>query len=222
MCSATVGIKCSIGVGPNKLIAKMACERAKPNGVRMVTEPEVKRFLSESKIDELYGIGAKTVERLKKLGYATIDQLAQARSMVLADEFGTSFGAEIKAFANGIDEREVTENYDVKSISREFTFEKDTGNDDEIKKEMGRLSAEVMKDVAKNQMSFRTITLKLRYQDFTEHIHSRSVKVTNRVDTVVQTAEELYAENVDRNKKVRKIGVRVSGLVSYKGQKRIA
>ena len=127
-----------------------------------------------------------------------------------------------RRFANGIDEREVTENYDVKSISREFTFEKDTGSDDEVKREIGRLSAEVMKDVARNQVSFRTITLKLRYQDFTEHIHSRSVKVTNRVDTVVQTAEELYAENVDRNKKVRKIGVRVSGLVSYKGQKRIA
>jgi DNA polymerase IV (DinB-like DNA polymerase) len=218
----TMGMKCSIGIGPNKLIAKMACERAKPNGIRMVRDSEVKEFLSGSKVEELYGIGAKTAERLKKLGYATVDQLAKARSMVLADEFGTSFGAEIRAFANGVDEREVTENYDVKSIGREFTFEKDTGSDDEIKGEIERLSREVMKDVERNQVSFRTITIKLRYQDFTEHIHSRSVKVTNSIDTLIQTADELYAENVDRTRKVRKIGVRVSGLVSYKGQKRIA
>ncbi len=218
----TVGIKCSIGIGPNKLIAKMACEKAKPNGIKIVKENEVREFLSGSKVDELYGIGAKTAERLKKLGYATVDELSKASNMALADEFGVSFGAEIKAFANGIDGREVTENYDVKSIGREFTFEKDTESGEEIRSAIGRLSSEVMKDVAKNQVSFKTITIKLRYYDFTEHLHSRSVKVTNSVDTLIQTAEELYSENADRSKKIRKIGVRVSGLISYKGQKRIA
>lgn len=217
-----VGIKCSIGVGPNKLIAKMACERAKPNGVKIVEETKVKAFLSESRIEDLYGIGAKTAERLKKLGYGTVDLLAQADNMVLANEFGTSFGAELKAFANGTDDREIIENYGIKSISREITFIKDTDSDAQIKDAIVQLSNEAIKDVEKNQVSFKTITLKLRYFDFTEHLHSKSVKTTNSVETVIKAAVELYVENVDRSKKVRKIGVRVSGLVNYKGQKRFA
>ncbi len=218
----SVGIKCSIGVGPNKLIAKMACEKAKPNGVKVVRDGEVKGFLSESRIEDLYGVGAKTAERLRKIGYGTVEQLAGADSMVLATNFGASFGAELRAFANGIDEREIVENYDIKSISREFTFEKDTDDASEVKTAISRLSKDAMKDVEKNQVSFKTITLKLRYFDFSEHLHSRSVKATSSLDTVIRTACELYDENVDRSKKVRKIGVRVSGLVSYKGQKRFA
>ena len=218
----SVGIKCSIGIGPNKLIAKMACERAKPNGVMAVGESEVKSFLLESKIEDLYGIGAKTAERLRKLGYGTVEQLAKADSMVLAENFGAPFGAELKAFASGIDEREVVGNYDIKSISREFTFEKDTKNSQEIKEAIGRLSKEVAKDVEKNQVAFKTITLKLRYFDFSEHLHSRSVKATSSLETVIRTACGLYDDNVEKNKDVRKIGVRVSGLVSYKGQKRFA
>ncbi len=218
----SVGIKCSIGIGPNKLIAKMACERSKPNGVMAVGGGEVKSFLLESKIEDLYGIGAKTAERLKKLGYGTVEQLAKADSMVLAENFGAPFGAELKAFASGIDEREVVGNYDIKSISREFTFEKDTKNSQEIKEAIGRLSKEVAKDVEKNQVAFKTITLKLRYFDFSEHLHSRSVKATSSLETVIRTACGLYDDNVEKNKDVRKIGVRVSGLVSYKGQKRFA
>ena len=218
----SVGIKCSIGIGPNKLIAKMACERAKPNGVMAVSDGEVKSFLLESKIEDLYGIGAKTAERLRKLGYGTVEQLAKADSMVLAENFGAPFGAELKAFASGIDEREVVGNYDIKSISREFTFEKDTKNSQEIKEAIGRLSKEVAKDVEKNQVAFKTITLKLRYFDFSEHLHSRSVKATSSLETVIRTACGLYDDNVEKNKDVRKIGVRVSGLVSYKGQKRFA
>ncbi len=218
----STGIKCSVGIGPNKLIAKMACEKAKPNGIGMVRPQEVKGFLSGSEIGELYGIGAKTAQRLKKLGYGTVDQLSKASSMVLADQFGATFGAELKAFANGIDEREVTGNYDVKSIGREFTFEKDTDSVEQVEDVIRRLSNDLIKDVAKRQVYFKTVTLKLRYFDFTEHLHSRTVRVTDSVGTVIDAAQELYAQNADRTKKIRKIGVRVSGFVSYRGQKKFA
>ncbi len=214
------GIKCSVGIGPNKLIAKMACEKAKPNGIKAVKEAEVRQFLSEARIDDLYGIGAKTVERLKKLGYDTVDGLANANSMEMVAEFG-ALGTEIKGYANGIDNREVTENYEVKSIGREFTFEKDTDSAQEIEGALKKLAAEVMKEVDKSNIAFKTITIKLRYYDFAEHLHTRSVKSTRNPEMLSGTAIELYRDNAERKKKIRKIGVRVSNLTSYKGQRRI-
>lgn len=215
-----VGIKCSVGIGPNKLIAKMACEKAKPNGIKLVREDDVKSFISDLDVDELYGIGGKTSEKLKRLGYSTVAQLSRANPVQLVEQFGT-FGGQMIKSANGIDESEVTENYEVKSIGREFTFERNTDDYNEIGKAIEKLSGEVMKDVAKGQVSFRTVTLKLRYGDFTEHIHSRSIKLASDLDTIIGISKELYRENVDRSRKVRKIGVRVSNFVSYKGQKKI-
>jgi len=216
-----VGLKCSIGVGPNKLIAKMACEKAKPDGIKVVEEKDVMDFIGKLKVDKLYGVGTKTSEKLEAMGYRTVEELSKANMMDMVDKFG-AFGTELVRYANGIDESEVTENYEVKSISREFTFEKDTDNDKQIIDEINKLGDAVITDVNKGQIYFKTITLKLRYKDFTEHLHSRSVKVTNDAKTLHDATRQLYMENVDKSRKVRKIGVRVSNLVSYKGQKRIA
>lgn len=215
-----IGIRCSIGIGPNKLISKMACEKAKPNGIKLVKEEDVKGFISGMDVESLYGIGSKTAQRLRKMGYATAAQLAKANEMKLIDEFGM-FGHEAIMFANGIDEREVTENYDIKSIGRELTFEENTNDEKEVEKTIEKLSAEVMKEVAKNQVSFKTVTLKLRYGDFTEHIHSKSIRLTNEMTAIVDTCKELYKRSVDVTRKVRKIGVRVSNFTSYKGQRKI-
>ena len=215
-----IGIKCSIGIGPNKLISKMACEKAKPNGIKLVKEEEVKEFISAMDVDSLYGIGGKTGEKLRKMGYATVAQLAKANEMKLIDEFGM-FGHEMIMFANGFDDREVTENYDIKSIGREFTFEENTNDGKEVDKAIEKLSSEVMKEVSKNQMSFKTVTLKLRYGDFTEHIHSRSIRLTNDIAALIDTSKDLYRHSVDGTRKVRKIGVRVSNFTSYKGQRKI-
>ncbi|MDE1768554.1 MAG: DNA polymerase IV [Candidatus Micrarchaeota archaeon] len=215
------GIKSSIGIGPNKLIAKMACEKAKPNGIKLVTDAQSRRFLAEMDVGKMYGIGGKTSEKLKKLGYNTIGELAKANPMRLIDQFG-AFGPEMVKNANGIDDSDVIENYEVKSIGRELTFEQNTDDDRVVEKAIEKLSADVIADASKNQKSFKTITLKLRYGDFTEHLHSRSVRATNELNTIIQTAKELYRQSVDKSKKVRKIGVRVSNLISNKGQKKIS
>ncbi len=215
-----VGMKCSIGIGPNKLIAKMACEKAKPDGIMEVGEKDVHGFLNGMKITDLYGVGAKTSERLERLGYKTVDDLSRANRARLVGEFG-SFGAELVDYANGIDGSEVEENYGVKSVGREFTFESDTDNEDEIAAAIGKLSNLVSAELSRDQECFRTVTLKIRYGDFAEHIHSRSVKVTNDPDTLAETAVYLYRENADRQKKIRKLGVKASNLTSYKGQRRI-
>lgn len=217
----SVGIRCSVGVGPNKLIAKMACEKAKPDGVKVVEEAQVGDFMGRMGVGELYGVGDKTRERLEAMGYRTVGQLAEANRMQMVDRFG-AFGAELVNYANGADDSEVTENYEVKSISREFTFQKDTGNDAEIEGEIADLAEGVMHEVGKSQLRFKTVTLKLRYADFTEHLHSRSVRITEDAKALRDTAIDLYRGNVDKSRKVRKLGVRVSNLVSYRGQKRIA
>lgn len=215
-----VGIKCSVGIGPSKLIAKMACEKAKPNGIRLVKEEEVKDFLRGMDVEKLYGIGGKTAQKLKKLGYDSVEKLAKANRMQMVEHFGV-FGTQMIKSANGLDESEVTENYDVKSIGRELTFDENTGDENEVGKAIEKLSSDVIKDLNKNHKSFKTITLKLRYGDFTEHIHSKSVRVNSDLDTLITTSRQLYRNNADRTRKVRKIGVRVSNFVDYKGQRKI-
>lgn len=216
-----VGLKCSIGIGPNKLIAKMACEKAKPNGVKLIRQEEVKEFLKGRKIDELYGVGKKTAEKLEKMGYRTTDELAKANAAKLVGELG-SFGGELVKYANGIDESEVTENYEIKSIGREFTFEKDTDKEQEIEDGIRKLGMDVIAEARKNQVHFKVVTLKLRYSNFVEHLHSKSIRMTDDPGILTATAIELYKNNVDRLSKVRKLGVRISNFVSYRGQMKIA
>ncbi len=211
-------LPCSIGISSTKLVAKMACEKAKPDGIKIVGEEEAAKFIWPLSVGELYGVGIKTRERLEKMGYRTIGDLAKANIMLLMKEFD-SFGIELHNLSNCIDTREVIENYEVKSISKEYTFEKDTSKDEEIIKSIRKLSAEVGKEISGKGLSYRTVTVKLRYMDFTEHLHSRSIRPTGNAGDIEKTAVELYRENVDRGKKVRKIGIRASGLRDYKNQK---
>ncbi len=213
-------LPCSIGISNTKLVAKMACEKAKPNGIKLVKPDEAKSFLAQLPVGELYGVGKKTEEKLEKMGYKTVGELAKASVMDLMDHFN-AFGLELHNSANAIDESEVVENYEVKSISREFTFEHDTRKDDEITKEIKELSSQVGKDVAGRSLSYRVVTLKLRYGDFIEHLHSRSIRQTSNPEEIAKTAVELYRENVDSSKKIRKLGVRASGFTEYKNQKKL-
>lgn len=213
-------LPCSIGISSSKLIAKMACEKAKPNGLKLVKPEETKEFIKGMDVGELYGVGKKTAEKLQSLGYSTVGDLAKANKMGLMDRFG-SFGLELYNYSNGIDEGEVQETYEVKSMSRERTFEHDTDDSKQILKAIAELSKEVVEDVNKQGMSFKVVTFKTRYSDFSEHLKSKSIKPSNNLEDVIDTASVLYTKFVDKERKIRKIGVRVSGLTNYKSQKRL-
>jgi len=213
-------LPCSIGISNTKVVAKMACEKAKPNGIKLVKEEEVKNFLAILPVGELYGVGKKTEEKLLAMGCKTIGELAKANIMELMDAFG-SFGVELRNSANGIDENEVVENYEIKSMSKEYTFEHDTKKAEDVIKSINDLSAQLTKDLNAKSLSFKVVTLKLRYSDFTEHLHSQSIRSTNNTREISKTAVELYKKNADKLKKVRKLGVRVSGFTDYKSQKRL-
>lgn len=216
----TAKLPCSIGISGTKVVAKMACEKAKPNGIKLVKQEDAKAFLAPLRVGELYGVGKKTEEKLERMGYKAIGELANAGVMELMDEFG-SFGVELHNSANAIDESEVVENSEVKSISREYTFEHDTKKDEEIIKSITELSGQVAKDVESKNISYKVVTLKLRYSDFIEHLHSQSIRPTNKTEEIAKTAIAIYNENADRSKKIRKLGVRVSGFTDYKSQKRL-
>lgn len=214
------GLPCSIGISTSKLIAKMACERAKPNGVKLVKEDDAKDFIADMPVGELYGVGRKTKERLEAMGYKKVKDLAKASPMAVRDEFG-SFGVELHKSANAIDDSQVTENYEVKSIGRELTFDADTTDRQEVNAAIKRLSNEVIGEVKKAGLSFKVVTVKMRYADFTEHLKSRSIKNSNDLNDIMNNAIDLYLRNADPNRKLRKIGVRVSSLIKYKGQKKL-
>ena len=213
-------LPCSIGIGPNKLIAKMACEEAKPDGIRQVRQEEARDFIKNMPVGNLYGVGRKIGEQLEQIGYRTIGDLAEANIMDLMDRFG-SYGIELHNYANAIDESSVHENSEIKSIGRERTFGADTLDEKEIGNAILELSREVIGEVSKAGAVFKTVTLKLRYHDFTEHLKSRSIKPTGSLESLVQNAMQLYRQNPEKAKRIRKIGVRVSGLSDYKKQKKL-
>jgi DNA polymerase IV (DinB-like DNA polymerase) len=215
-----IGLNCSIGISFNKLLAKMASDAAKPNGIKVVKEEEVHKFLDSMPVGKLYSVGEKTKERLVSMGYDTVDKLSKANKMELMAEFG-SVGLELHNYANGIDESKLQHEMQAKSIGREMTFEADTYDREEIEKGMKRLSDEVAMEVNKAGFVFRNVTIKLRYSDFSERLKGKAVKPSSSADEIYETAVKLYLANVERGRKLRKIGVRVSGLMKYGKQSRL-
>ncbi|MGB9732515.1 MAG: DNA polymerase IV [Candidatus Micrarchaeia archaeon] len=219
--TANFGLPCSIGVGPNKLIAKMACEAAKPNKIKVVKSEEAKEFLAPLPLEKLYGVGKKSAEKLKEMGFKTIGDIANSNKQMLIDKFG-SFGLEIYNYANAIDEDEVIETYEAKSIGREYTFEEDTDDSERLKRKILELASEVIKDVEKGGFYFRVVTIKLRYRDFEEHLHSKNLgHYIQDKEKLARIAIALFEKN-STGEKIRKIGLRVSNLIKSKGQKKLS
>ncbi len=214
-------LPCSVGVSANKLLAKMACEAAKPNGIRLVKPEEAKTFLKNMPVGKLHGVGKVTEEKLKSLGYNTIGDIQKTDPERLALHFRSS-GQDIYNSANGVDESEVLEYSEVKSISRERTFDEDTAEKTKIEEKLKEISKEVFEELKEKDFYFKTVTVKIRYSDFTEHLKSRSLlHPTNNLDQIINTAIKLWEQSTEDKRKIRKLGVRVSTLSKRKGQKTI-
>ncbi|MGI0141350.1 MAG: DNA polymerase IV [Candidatus Micrarchaeales archaeon] len=216
-----IGLPCSIGVSSNKLIAKMACEAGKPDGIKLVKEEDATKFLAPLAVGKLYGVGNKTKERLEAMGLKTVGDLAKANAANLVGSLGI-FGAELYRSANGQGEESITENYEIKSIGRERTFETDTTDREKIIAQIKSIAAEVLEDVSKQGVSFKTITVKIRYHDFSEHLKSKSMShYSEELEEIVENAIKLFDASVEKGELIRKIGVRVSSFAKRKGQKKM-
>jgi DNA polymerase IV (archaeal DinB-like DNA polymerase) len=212
-------LTCSIGVGPNKLVAKVASDFHKPDGLTLVREEEAERFLSPLPVRRLLWIGRKTEGKLKTFGINTIGELARYDPTVLTETFGV-FGTQMHLMARGIDRSEVETRGEVKSVSHETTFEEDTDDAEMVLRTSDALSEEVAREIQDQNLSFKTVTIKLRYENFETHTSAKTLSfMTNRVQDIKKTARDLLQPFLNRNKKVRLIGVRVSTLVKGDKQK---
>lgn len=206
-------LTCSIGVAPNKMVAKIASDYRKPYGLTAVKEEDVTEFLFPMKVRSLPGVGPKTESRLKELKIETIGDLAAANAEVLTRLFGV-WGTRLHEFANGIDYSEVIEEYETKSIGRDVTFEEDLDDEGQILAVLDELAEEVYREVIENAFRFKTITVRVRYEHFDTYTRAKSLPFpTNDLDILKNSGKRLIAPFLRGNKKVRLIGIRVSNLV---------
>jgi DNA polymerase IV (archaeal DinB-like DNA polymerase) len=207
-------LTCSVGVAPNKMIAKIASDFRKPYGLTVVKPEDVKDFLFPLEVRKIPGVGPKTEKALLELKIETVKDLASMKPELLTRLFG-AWGARLHEFANGIDRGEVIEEYETKSIGRDTTFEKDLDDEEKILGVLDELAEEVDADVIANGFKFKTITVRIRYEHFDTHTCSKSLFFpTNDLDILRNNAKRLIVPFLRGNKKVRLIGVRVSNLMS--------
>ena len=206
----------SVGVASCKVVAKIASDLGKPDGLVEVAAGQEKDFLAPLPVASLPGVGKKTEQALKSMGISTIGQLATLPPEAINNRFGAA-GVMIHHYANGIDNREVEPPGEAKSISRETTFAEDTLDRAFLQAILRYLCERVGAELRQESKHARTITLKLRYADFetiTRRISSK--EVTDADEVIFAGAVKLLDQALARKRKlVRLIGVGVSNLVSY-------
>ena len=209
----------SVGLAGCKVVAKVASELSKPDGLIKVAAGEEASFLAPLPIANLPGIGKKTGRTLRGLGIDTIGKLSVMPLSILKSHFGAS-GELLHRLAAGIDDRKVTPPGATKSISRETTFAKDTQDRSLLKATLRYLSERVGADLRRRSKQARVITMKLRYADFTTITRSHTLRQTNDSDqTIFDTGEELLKKALLAEKQtVRLIGIGVSNLIEPEKQ----
>jgi len=210
------GLTCSIGVAPNKLMAKMASEFDKPNGISLIFEADLQTRIWPLAVRKINGIGPKAETRLHGLSIHTIGELASHPREALVEQFGRSYGAWMHEAAWGRDDRPVVTESEPVSMSRETTFERDlhAGRD---RTQLGAiftyLCERIAADLARKGYVGRTIGIKLRYDDF--QIATRDITLDQFTANaqVIRSAAGQCLKRVDLSRRLRLLGVRVGKLV---------
>ena len=214
------GITCSIGVAPNKLIAKIASDIQKPDGLTVVKPGDVVDFLTPLSVSRIPGVGKKTADMLKSMDIKTIWDLAACDVQLLIERFG-KFGLKMHQMSRGIDNGEVQERGDVKSISKEDTFDEDTADPYVIEQVLDSLADSVHASLMKKKFLFKTITLKVRFEDFSTYTRARSLRVYGTdIDLIKITVKDLMREFMGK-RKFRLLGVGVSNFETVDGKQKL-
>ncbi len=207
----STGLTASVGLAPNKFVAKIASDLKKPDGLVIVKEGEIETFLRDLPISRLWGVGPKTEARLHEMGFRTIGQIAATSRDSLVRSLG-SLGEHLYQLSRGNDRRAVVSGWDAKSISSETTFDEDTNDRDFLLRTILDLSDQVAARLRKDGSRARKVTLKLRYSNFSTHTRQHSLS------TLLQTGEEIAAvarslfAQFPLDRKIRLIGVSAGDL----------
>ena len=208
-----VGITVSIGLAPNKFLAKLASELRKPRGFSVIGAGEAKAFVAQLPVSKINGVGAATAARMQADGVQTIGDLQAMNPQQLIGSYG-KFGHRLALYAQGEDERVVTPDRPTKSISAENTFRRDTGAYDDLAAETKTLCAQVASGLQRKNFAAGTIVLKLKSSDF--KIITRNMRLANptqRAAVIEAQALALIRREVD-GRTFRLIGVGAADLVS--------
>lgn len=204
------GLTASIGIGPSKIVAKIASDYQKPDGLTIVKPHEVKDFLAPLSVRKIPGVGKKTAQVLAIKGIDKVEDIQAMRPGELVDLLGR-WGMGLYNLAHGVDGREVEEKGVRKSIGRETTFKEDTSDPGEIREALRDVIDETWQEAIQRGYFFRTVTLKVRLEDFSTFTRAKTLPGPTRDrGSIVQTAAMLLKEF--QGQKVRLIGVRLTGL----------
>ena len=216
------GITCSVGVASSVTVAKLASRRAKPDGVVVVPPQSVLAFLHPMEVGELWGVGEKTAQLLARFGLRTVGDVAHTPVATLQRAVGAGLGAHLHRLAWGRDERTVTPRRGPdepdRSMGADETFGRDTDDPDVVLRELLRLSAKVTARMRTARVAGRTVTIKVRFADFTTITRSKTLAdATDVTQEVYRTAATLFRALGLQRARIRLVGVRVEGLMPRSG-----
>jgi DNA polymerase-4 len=217
------GLNCSVGIGTSRMLAKVCSDQAKPNGVLQVLPGMEAAFLAPLDIRRIPGIGKATEERLHQFGIRKVGDLARLDEDLLRRRFG-QFGLALAGKARGEDaggwfDSEMGVEEGPKSVSHEHTFSVDTADATVLETTLTRLSEKVARRLRAHQLHARTVSIKLRYSDFSTLTRARTLPHPTALDhELIATARALFYENWRRGATIRLIGMGVSGLDASEGQ----
>lgn len=219
---AKVGIAFTIGVGPNKLIAKIACDAQKPDGLTVVKPEDAKAFLAPLPVNSLLGVGKKTAVRMEQMGIKTISDLAKYDCQVLIEVFGKALGIYFHNAANGIDNEPVQEQGEAESISRIGTLKQDTRDLAFILQKTDELTEDIFKEVSDKNLSFKTVSIYVVITDLSSK--SRSITLEQPAkdkETIVKNTKMLLEKFLGESTlEIRRVGVRVAGFSKEEPQQK--
>lgn len=213
-------LTCSSGVGPNKLIAKMASDIKKPYGLTVVTPENVQSFLNPMSVGKLFLVGPKTEEKLNEIGVKTIGELSEVKLERLVDDFGERFGEYLYRASRGIDNVPVLEK-EITQISRIATLKKNTRNVEEILPLVNSLADDVHRKSLDERKDFKSISIIAIMEDLSIHTRTKTLEVTtDSLEIIKNSVKELFGSFLNESQKVsvRRVGVKVSGLEAKTGQ----
>ncbi len=214
---ASTGLSCSIGVAPNKLLAKMASELNKPNGITILHAGDLAEKIWPLPCRRINGVGPKASERLEQLGIHTIGELAQCERSWLVGHFGPHHGGWLLEAAWGRDERDIVTSSEPVSMSCETTFERDlhaVRDRSELSAVFTSLCERLAADLQRHGYAGRTIAIKLRYDNFRSVTRARTLDFHTADAVVIRRTAGLCLKRAPLDRRLRLLGVRVGSLVT--------
>lgn len=211
---AETALVASVGVAPNKFLAKLASDHGKPDGLVVLPPEQVTNFLGPLPVGRLWGVGARAEERLRELGVRTVGQLAALPEKLLLDRLGKA-GGHLWQLAHGRDDRAVVPDREAKSVSTETTFEQDVADPEVLRVWLLDLVEHLGARLRRQGLHARTVELKVRSSDFRTHSRARTLaEPTQLTEALWQAARALLERTVTRDiLPLRLLGVGASGLV---------